>query len=235
MPSVSLALAFVAGVLSFLSPCILPLIPAYLSYLTGQAIAEGLSPKAKSFLLLQAVGFVVGFSIVFITMGAAASTLGQLFAEYQHIFRRLAGVFIIIMGIHLTGILKIAWLYREKRFLPLVQKSKAGSILLGMAFAAGWTPCIGPILSSILFYAGSLDTIWQGVLLLTSYSLGMAVPFLLAALLIQRFTLLLERFKKHLTVISVISGILLIITGLLIYTDQLSVLGGYLDFNLFDL
>lgn len=230
MPNVSLALAFVAGLLSFLSPCILPLIPAYLSYLTGNAVSEMTSEKARKILMIKATGFVFGFSLIFIVMGASASTLGQLFAEYQYILRKVAGIFIIIMGIHLTGLLKINWLYQEKRLITFPQKS-LGSVFVGMAFATGWTPCIGPILSSILLYASSLDTIWSGVLLLSFYSLGMAIPFLLTALAIGSFTYYFKKFSKYIRAVSIVSGILLIITGILVYTNKIAILGGYLNFK----
>lgn len=233
MPSVSLALAFLAGLLSFLSPCILPLIPAYLSYLTGNAMSEMASGKARTELMIKSTGFVMGFSLIFIIMGASATTLGQLFAEYQHILRKIAGLLIVIMGIHLTGIIKIKYLYQEKKIIALTGKSRLGSVFVGMAFAAGWTPCIGPILSSIILYASSLDTIWHGILLLTFYSLGMAIPFLLTAFAIGSFTHYFQKFSKHLGTISLISGILLIITGILVYTNKLAVLGGYLTYSLF--
>ena len=233
MPNVSLALAFLAGLLSFLSPCILPLIPAYLSYLTGNAVSEMASGKARLELMIKSTGFVVGFSFVFIIMGASATTLGQLFAEYQYILRKIAGILIILMGIHLMGIFKFKFLYQEKRLIPLTGKSRLGPVFIGMAFAAGWTPCIGPILSSIILYASSLNTIWNGILLLTFYSLGMAVPFLLTAFAIGSFTRYFQKFSKHLGTISIISGILLIITGILVYTNKLAVLGGYLTYSLF--
>ncbi|KUO64115.1 MAG: disulfide bond formation protein DsbD [Gracilibacter sp. BRH_c7a] len=231
MTNVSLALAFMAGLLSFLSPCILPLIPAYLSYLTGNAVSEMTTDKARAVLMIKATGFVIGFSLIFIIMGASASTIGQLFAEYNYILRKVAGLFIILMGIHLTGLLKISWLYQEKRLIPFAEKSRLGPVFVGMAFATGWTPCIGPILSSILLYASSLDTIWNGVLLLTFYSLGMAIPFLLTALAIGSFTYYFKKFSKYIQAVSIISGILLIITGILVYTNKIVVLGSYLNFN----
>ena len=233
MTNISLAVAFLAGLLSFLSPCILPLIPAYLSYLTGNAVTEMTSGRARADLMIKATGFVVGFSLIFIIMGASATTIGQLFAEYQYILRKVAGILIIIMGIHLTGIIKIKNLYREKRLIPLSGKNRLGPVLIGMAFAAGWTPCIGPILSSIILYASSLDTIWNGIVLLTFYSLGMAVPFLLTAFAIGSFTRYFQKISKHFGTISVISGVLLIITGILVYTNKLAVLGGYLTYGLF--
>lgn len=230
MPNVSLALAFLAGLLSFLSPCILPLMPAYLSYLTGNAVTEMTTGKARAALMVKAGGFVLGFSLIFIIMGASASTIGQLFAEYQYILRKIAGIFIILMGIHLTGLLKISWLYQEKRIIPFTQKTPLGSVFIGMAFATGWTPCIGPILSSILLYASSLDTIFNGILLLTFYSLGLAIPFLLTAFAIGSFTYYFKKFTKYIQAVSVISGILLIITGVLVYTNKIAILGGYLNF-----
>lgn len=227
MENVSLAMAFLAGLLSFLSPCILPLIPAYLSYITGNAIADLAAGESRRDLLFKAVGFVIGFSLIFILMGATASKLGQLFTEYQSAFRQVGGILIIIMGIHLTGLFKIKWLYQEKRLVTLSEKNRGlGSVFVGMAFATGWTPCIGPILSAILIYAGSTETVSAGILLLTSYSLGLAVPFLLTAMAIGKFSTYFKKLSPYLNMISIFSGILLIITGILVLTNKLALLAG---------
>lgn len=227
METISLAVAFFAGLLSFLSPCILPLVPAYLSYITGSAISDLTAGKSKRAFLLKAFGFVLGFSLIFIIMGASASKLGQLFTEYQFLLRKIGGILIIIMGIHLTGILKIKWLYHEKRLITLSEKNRGlGSIFVGMAFATGWTPCIGPILATILIYAGSLETVASGIILLTAYSLGLAIPFLLTALAIGSFASYFKRFSKYLNLVSIISGILLLFTGILVFTNKLAFLAG---------
>lgn len=227
MENISLAMAFIAGILSFLSPCILPLIPAYLSYLTGNAITDLAEGKSKKDLLLKASGFILGFSLVFILMGATASKLGKFFTEYQYILRQIGGILIIILGIHLTGLIKIKWLYQEKRLLTVSEKNRGlGSVFVGMAFATGWTPCIGPILSAILIYAGSTETVSSGILLLMAYSLGLAIPFMATALAIGKFTVYFRKFSKYLNLIAILSGILLIITGILIFTNKLAMLSG---------
>ncbi|MBW9157905.1 cytochrome c biogenesis protein CcdA [Clostridium sp. FP2] len=231
MNNISLILAFSAGLLSFLSPCVLPLVPAYISYLTGTAVNELDDKKAKLNILYKSFGFVIGFSIIFILMGASITTLGKIFISNQTIFRKISGLLMIVFGLHTIGLLKIKLLYREKRFFSFNKASgKFGSILMGMAFAAGWTPCIGPILSSILMYASSSETIGKGILLLSVYSLGLAVPFILTALAIGSFTKHKNAIFKYLPVISAISGILLLLMGILIFTNKVNILSRYLDF-----
>lgn len=231
MDNVSIILAFSAGLLSFLSPCVLPLVPAYVSYLTGSAVVDINDSKAKLNLLYKSIGFIIGFTIIFIIMGASISSLGKLFAANQGTLRKVGGILIIIFGLHTTGLLKIKAFYREKRVLPFGDDRKnIGSVFMGMAFAAGWTPCIGPILSSILIYAGSMDTIGKGILLLLVYSLGLAVPFILTAVAIGSFSKYMRRFSKHLPLVSIISGILMIIMGALVFTNKLSILSRYLNF-----
>jgi cytochrome c-type biogenesis protein len=229
--SVSILLAFSAGLLSFLSPCVLPLIPAYASYLTGSAANEISTNREKLHLLRKSVGFVLGFSLVFIIMGASISSLGWLFAENQTLVRKIGGALIFLFGLHTTGLLKLKFLYREKRLFPFADNDKSfSSIFVGMAFATGWTPCVGPILSSILLYAGSQDTIGMGILLLVFYSLGLAVPFLLTAFAIESFSGFFRKFSKHLPLVSILSGILMIIMGILVFTNQLTILSRNLNF-----
>lgn len=232
--NISFVLAFSAGLVSFLSPCVLPLIPAYVSYLTGTAVTEiGTMGQAKSRLnlLYKSFGFVIGFTIIFVIMGASISSIGKLFAANQDIFRKVGGVLIIIFGLHTTGLFRIKQLYFEKRLLPFGKNTEgASSIFLGMAFATGWTPCIGPILSSILIYAGSMETIGKGVLLLLIYSVGLAVPFILTALAIESFSKYFKKFSGYLPVVSVISGILMIIMGILVFTNKLAILSRYMNF-----
>lgn len=231
MDNISFILAFSAGLLSFLSPCVLPLIPAYVSYLTGSAVAEINTNKAKLNLLYKSIGFIIGFTIIFVIMGASISSLGKLFASNQSIFRKVGGILIIIFGLHTSGLFKIKMLYSEKRLLPFGEdKKNLSSVIVGMAFATGWTPCIGPILSSILIYAGSMETIGKGILLLLVYSLGLAIPFLLTALAIGNFSRYFKKFSKHLPVVSAISGILMIIMGILVFTNKLAILSGYFKF-----
>ena len=231
MDNISFILAFSAGLLSFLSPCVLPLVPAYISYLTGTAINELDNKKARLTILYKSFGFVIGFSIIFVIMGASITTLGKLFTDNQNIFRKISGILMIVFGFHTMGLLKIKLLYREKRFFSFNKASgKFGPIIMGMAFAAGWTPCIGPILSSILLYASSVDTIGKGILLLSIYSLGLAVPFILTAVAIGSFTKHKNAIFKFLPIISYISGILLVAMGILIFTNKVTRLSNYLDF-----
>lgn len=231
LDNISFVLAFSAGLLSFLSPCVLPLVPAYISYLTGSAVTEINTDKAKLNLLYKSIGFVIGFSVIFIIMGASVSSLGKLLTTNQILFRKIGGILIIIFGLHTTGLFKIKMLYSEKRLFPFGDdKKNFSSILIGMAFATGWTPCIGPILSSILIYAGSMETIGKGITLLAVYSLGLAVPFILTALAIGNFSENFKRFSKYLPLVSVVSGILMIIMGILVFTNKLTVLSGYLNF-----
>lgn len=231
MNNISLILAFSAGLISFLSPCVLPLVPAYISYITGTTIGNTNNKKSNLYVLYKSLGFVIGFSIIFIIMGASITSLGKVFIKNQSIFRRLSGILILVFGLHITGILKIKLFYREKRFLSFKDSSSPlGSIFMGMAFAAGWTPCVGPILSSILLYASNMETISKGIILLVFYSLGLAVPFILTALAIDKLSLKIRNLGKYLNLISIISGILMIVMGILIFTNKISILSQYLNF-----
>jgi len=231
MNNVSLFLAFSAGLISFLSPCVLPLVPAYVSYMTGESVQSNNKTTDKFYILYKSLGFVIGFSIVFVIMGASITSLGKLFIKNQMIFKRIAGILIIIFGLHTSGILKIKFFSKEKKFMNLGNSKGAfGSVLMGMAFATGWTPCVGPILSSILVYATSMDTIGRGILLLILYSLGLAVPFVLTALAVDKLSSKLPKVTKHLKVVSIISGILLIILGVLIFTNKVGLLSNYFNF-----
>lgn len=227
-------LAFSAGLLSFLSPCVLPLIPAYLSYLAGSAAAEIKDSRARVHLVKQAAFFAAGFSLIFIVLGVTVSSISQLFSANLNVLKKAGGILVLIFGLHMTGLIRINLLFREKRFHPGLSTGKhAAPFFLGMAFAFGWTPCVGPILSSILIYAGSTATVWKGTALLSVYSLGLAVPFLLSALAVHRLTAYLKKFKKVLPAVSVVSGILMMVMGVLILTDSLSVFSRY--FSIFNL
>jgi cytochrome c-type biogenesis protein len=230
LEKVSFILAFSAGLLSFLSPCVLPLIPAYVSYLTGSAVTDIKSGKDKLNLFYKSIGFVIGFTIIFILMGASVSSLGKLFSENQSLFRKISGIIIIIFGLHTIGLLKINMLYREKRLLPFGTSKNIDSVFIGMAFSTGWTPCIGPILSTILIYAGNQNTIGKGILLLLIYSLGLAVPFLLTALAIGNFSVYFKKFSRFLPAVSTVSGVLMLIMGILIFTNRLTIVSRYLNF-----
>ena len=231
LKNISMLLAFSAGLLSFLSPCVLPLIPAYISYLTGSSIEELKNKKANLFTLYKSFGFVLGFSIIFILMGVSITSLGKLLITHKDLFRKVGGSIIVVFGLHTLGVFKVKLFYREKRFLYFDKiKSPFGSVIMGMAFAAGWTPCIGPILSSILIYATSMDSIVNGVLLLIMYSLGLAIPFILTAMAITSFTKHFKKYSKYLPIISIISGALLIIMGIMIFTNKIAILSQYLNF-----
>ena len=231
MNNVSLILAFSAGLLSFLSPCVLPLVPAYITYITGSAVAELNTGKARLHTVYKSLGFVLGFSLVFIAMGASITSIGKLLITNIDIFRKVGGAIIVLFGIHITGLFRIKTLYYEKRLVPFEKLRKnISSVFVGMAFAAGWTPCVGPILASILIYAGSMETIGMGIMLLTAYSLGLAVPFVLTAYAIGSFGEYFKRISRHLNTISIVSGILLIAMGVLIFTNKLATLSQYFDF-----
>lgn len=233
MKDISIVLAFSAGLLSFLSPCVLPLVPAYVSYLTGSAIKDLSKGRAKVYTLYKALGFTLGFSIIFIVMGLSITTLGKYFDKYQDYIRIIGGILVIIFGLHTSGLIKIKYFYYEKRFKePSKLGSGASSILLGMAFATGWTPCIGPILASILIYAGNMSTILNGVLLLVAYSLGLAMPFIFTALAIESFSNYFKRISKYMPIISAISGLLVVAVGLIILFDKFLRFSSY--FNLFN-
>ena len=225
--------AFVAGILSFLSPCVLPLVPGYVSLISG-ATVEDLQSNDRRMLgtvMLHSLTFILGFSVVFIALGAVATGVGQFANQYHNLLAKLAGIIVIIFGLHLTGLLKIKALYADKRLHDVKGVSSAwGSFAVGFAFAFGWTPCIGPILATILVFAGAQETVFKGVLLLAIYSLGLAVPFLLTSLGVDRFLGFYSRFRRHLHTVEVISGVLLIVVGVLIFMNNLRLLSGYLAF-----
>jgi cytochrome c-type biogenesis protein len=212
---------------------VLPLVPGYVSLISGASVEELQSKDRKllNTVLLHSIMFILGFTLVFVVLGAAATGVGQLAREYKKQLTWIAGAVIIIFGLHLTGLVKIKALYADKR-LHSVQggKSPLGAFVIGFAFAFGWTPCLGPIISTILLMASSADNVGKGVLLLWIYSLGLAVPFLLTSLLIDRFLKFYGRFRKHLHTLEVISGVLLMVLGVLILTRRFTMLSGYLGF-----
>ena len=222
--------AFVAGLVSFLSPCVLPLVPGYVSLISGVGIEELQQPDASLFrkVMLNSIAFIIGFSIVFVMLGALSTEAGQLAARYKSTLARIAGVLIIVFGLHLTGFMRIKALYADKRLHGVKGGSTAwGAFVIGFAFAFGWTPCVGPILSVILGFAATQDSISKGILLLTIYSLGLAVPFLLTALGIGRFLKFYGRFRRHMHAIEVASGGLLIALGLLLVFGKFTLLARY--------
>ena len=223
---IELFVALGAGLISFLSPCVLPLIPGYISYISGSSINE-LEDK-KNIILFPIVLFTIGFSIVFIIFGAASTFLGQILLKNSYELRILAGLIIIILSFHIIGIINLKFLNYEKRIQTNIKKNFFSPILIGMAFAFGWTPCIGPILGSILVLAATEESLIKGIILLSSYSLGLAIPFILSGYLIQKFLIFSKNFKRNINLVSKIGGIVLLITGILIVTNQLQALGYYL-------
>ena len=219
-------IAFGAGLISFLSPCVLPLIPGYISYISGQSLQEILNKKEINFFPL--ILFCLGFSTVFVILGASASFLGQTLLQNSEILRIVAGVIIIIFSLQLIGIINITYLNFEKRFDAKESRNILFPYVIGVAFGFGWTPCIGPILGSILALASIEETLSRAVILLILYSLGLAIPFVLSGYLIQRFLLFSKNFRKNINLISKIGGIILLITGILILTNQLQAIGFYI-------
>ena len=221
-----LFIALSAGLISFLSPCVLPLIPGYVSYISGSSLNELLESKKTN--IFPIILFSLGFSIVFISFGATATFLGSLVLDYSYELRIIAGTFIIIFSLQIIGLINIKFLNYEKRVHSNITPSNFGSILIGMAFGFGWTPCIGPILGSILALAAVEDSINKGVSLLFFYSIGLAIPFVLSGYLIQRFMIFSKNLKNKMQLISKIGGGLLLITGILMITNQLQALGYYI-------
>ena len=221
-----LVIALGAGLISFLSPCVLPLIPGYISYISGSSLNELI--EKKNINLIPIILFTVGFSIVFIIFGAASTFLGQILLQNSFELRIVAGLVIIIFSLHIIGIINIKFLNYEKRIDTNISSNFFSPILIGMAFAFGWTPCIGPILGSILVLAATEESLSKGILLLSFYSFGLAIPFILSGYLIQRFLIFSKNFKKNIKLVSKIGGIILFITGILIITNQLQALGYYL-------
>ncbi|MDX8413186.1 MAG: cytochrome c biogenesis protein CcdA [Mariprofundales bacterium] len=235
MIEVTLLGALLAGLLSFLSPCVLPLVPAYLSYISGVSVNElrqmdegGAGVRRRA--LVQAVWFVAGFSLVFIALGASATLLGQWMLEHMQVLGKVAGAVIFVFGLHYTGVIRIPLLMMDARFDAggVDAKRGAGALVLGAAFAFGWTPCIGPILGAILAVAGAQADMMRGIALLAIYSLGLAIPFLLAALATDAFLRWSQGFKRHLMVVEKLSGVLLMVVGALIFLGSFSIISGWL-------
>ena len=221
-----LFIAFSAGLISFLSPCVLPLIPGYISFVSGQSLNELL--ESKKINLLPLILFSLGFSFVFIIFGATASVLGKFLLQNSQQLRIVAGIIIIIFSLQLLGIFNINFLNLEKKIYTKKSSNIWFSFIVGMAFGFGWTPCIGPILGSILALASTEETILRAIILLSFYSLGLAIPFVLSGYLIQRFLVFSRNFKKNIQLVSKIGGITLLITGVLILTNKLQILGYYI-------
>jgi cytochrome c-type biogenesis protein len=225
--------AFLAGLVSFLSPCVLPLVPGYVSLISGAGVEQLKTHESQLLrkVMLNSVAFILGFSVVFITLGAVATEVSQMLSRYRSTLAQIAGVVIILFGLHLTGVFKIKALYTDARLHSVKGGSTAwGAFVIGFAFAFGWTPCVGPVLTVILTFAAAQDSITKGVMLLAIYSMGLAVPFLLTALGVERFLKFYSRFRAHMHAIEVASGALLVVLGVLLVLGRFTIISNYLSF-----
>ena len=234
MGGVPLIAAFTAGLVSFLSPCVLPLVPGYISMISGASVqdlkAGGDAGMLRKVLLHSAL-FITGFSLVFISLGASATWLGQVLLSYKPVLYKIAGIVIILFGLHMTGLLKIPLLYRDARFHSAGKAATpGGALVIGSAFAFGWTPCLGPIIGAILTLAANQQTILAGMILLAVYSMGLAVPFLLTSLGVNHFLSFYQRFRAHMQKVEIFAGVIMIILGAMIFANQFTRLAGYLAF-----
>jgi len=233
MAKVSFLIAFFGGVLSFASPCVLPLIPSYLSLITGLTIkdlSEGKrSAQVEKVTIINSLLFILGFSIVFVSFGAAASAVGRILYQYKNIIRIAGGSMVILLGFYVMGLLKLHFLDLERRFnLGTKPTSYFSSLLVGVVFASAWTPCVGPILASILTLAAASETLWSGVLLLIFYSLGLGVPFFLSSLALDSFLIYSKKVRKYMRAVTLVSGSFLIVAGVLLLTDYFQAITTYL-------
>lgn len=223
--------AFIAGLLSFLSPCVLPLIPSYITYITGLSFAdlqaEHPSHKVRQTSMLHSLAFIFGFTVVFVLLGASATYIGSFLNQNAGLLRKAGGILIVLLGVHVTGLIPITMLLGEKR-ITLHRKPAGfvGTFLVGIAFAAGWTPCIGPILAAILMVAATEENVYHGIVLLLIYSLGLGIPFFLSSLAMHQFIVVFQRFKKYIRLFEICTGIFLILVGVMIYFNWLSRLSG---------
>ena len=232
MTEVNVFVAFAAGVFSFLSPCVLPLIPSYLSFVSGVSVEEMRGAQAaarvRTRVVLNSAAFILGFSLVFISLGASASFLGGLFLGYRNFIRLVGGIFVVLVGLYLVGLFKIAAL---ERYLQFNLKDKPagylGSVLVGITFAVAWTPCVGPVLGAVLALAGASGEVGRGIFLLSSYAAGLALPFFLSALAVNSFFQFSQSFRRYIHAVHVMGGVLLIIVGVLLITDYMTFLNAY--------
>jgi cytochrome c-type biogenesis protein len=234
LPQTSLLAAFLAGFLSFVSPCVLPLVPSYLMYITGLSLNQ-LTDAAerrleRTTIVVNALLFIVGFSLVFIAFGASASLIGQLLTDHQQLIRKAGGILVIFFGLYTMGILKLGFLMTEKRIhLKSRPAGYAGSLLIGATFAAGWTPCVGPVLGAMLMYAGTTDRLADGVTLLAFYSIGLGLPLFASAMGMELFLSSYKRIHRYMGVMSSTSGVFLVVFGLAIYSDSLTLMTSFLE------
>lgn len=231
MLDVGLLAAFSAGTLSFLSPCILPLVPSYLCFLAGsslETLTRNPGIAANSRLIYRAAAFVLGFAVVFIALGASASAVGRLVSEHLTVLTRIAGLVIVLLGLHMIGVLRISFLLRQARLEATPPVNLAGAFFVGLAFGFGWTPCVGPVLTAILLLAGTQGSVGEGATLLGAYAAGLGVPFIAVALFVGPFLRWLGRFARHLGTIEKAMGVALVLTGLLILSGSMPTIGNWL-------
>jgi cytochrome c-type biogenesis protein len=225
--------AFIAGLLSFLSPCVFPLIPSYITYITGLSFAdlqaEHSTHKVRRQIIIHSLLFIAGFTCVFVLLGASATFIGGFLRQHMKFLSRIGGVLIILFGVHMTGLVPIRFLLGEKQVsIHSKPAGYMGSFMVGVAFSAGWTPCIGPILASILAVAAIEETVYHGIMLLLAYSMGFAIPFFLAALAMHQFLVVFNRFKKFIRLFEIFTGVFLIFVGIMVYGNYLSLLSRYI-------
>lgn len=227
---VTIWLAFAAGLVSFLSPCVLPLVPAYLAQITGTSITNNQVEADRRLLIYSSLGFILGFTIIFMILGASSTVIGQLFAEKRQFIEQIGGIIIFIFGLQMMGVISIDLLFKEKRMTPRKKKTAnfGNSVILGFVFGAGWTPCIGLVLSSILILSSQADTLYTGMIMLFVYSMGLALPFFAIALLWSKSLHKLRKLNRLLPAIQKVSGAMMLILGLLLFTGQFSILAAYL-------
>ena len=231
---VSIFAAFAAGLLSFVSPCVLPLVPSYISYITGLSLERLMNAEERQrfrmTIIVNSLLFIAGFSTVFIAFGASASLIGQILITYQEHIRRIGGILIVIFGLYLLGVLNLNFLNTEKRLhFGTRPAGYLGSFLIGVAFAAGWTPCVGPVLGTILLYASTTDSLMSGVTLLASYSLGLGLPLFVTALGVDRFLSYFKQVRAYMWGVSTVSGVFLVVVGVMIYANSLTMITSFLE------
>lgn len=229
---IGLFFAFAAGFLSFFSPCVFPLLPAYITHLTGGRVDQDKLEVDRKKLFIRSFSFIIGFSFIFIIMGASASFLGKLFLNYRMLIMQIAGILIIVFGLQMAGIFKLRFLMLEKKFVTNRKKKSRGlfrSISLGMAFASGWSPCVSLALSSILLLASSTNTFNQGIILLTSYSLGMAIPFLIISVVVTFSLKAMKRVNRYLSKLAFINGMIMVVLGILVLSGQMQKISAWLS------
>ncbi len=230
MENIGILSAFLAGIASFLSPCVLPLVPGYLSFVSGRSLDDlsGGGEARRAATLIRILLFILGFSAVFVSMGAAATTVGGFLRGHLPLFNRIAGVVIILFGLQFAGVIRLRALMSDRRYHGKVIGGPVGAVLLGAAFAFGWTPCVGPILFSILAFAGTQETVGRGVALLAAYSAGIALPLVIVGLAVDRFLGFLGRYGRYVRWIEIGGGVLLIAMGLLVFTGRFRIIADLL-------